>query len=183
MKLELGVGGRGEKEPGFSSSPIYPQANMLLEPVNLSTDTRHSLMNKACICWAQTFLSWQNCNVSCQSWGHLVPDHSTWLCPPLSLMVFSSVSTFLFIQATDEGFWLMNNFLKLVCFLLLDTVKGVWVSLEVDDGETPVSFKNVIRREEPRWRRNRTGRPLSLLQIHPKNNWTLNKVHKTTSDR
>ena len=64
----------------------------------------------------------------------------------------------------------MNNFLKLVCFLLLDTVKGVWVSLEVDDGETPVSFKNVIRREEPRWRRNRTGRPLSLLQIQRKNN-------------
>ena len=37
--------------------------------------------------------------------------------------------------------------------------------------------------EEPRWRRNRTGRPLSLLQIHRKNNWTLNKFHKTTSDR
>ena len=34
-----------------------------------------------------------------------------------------------------------------------------------------------------RWRRNRTGRPLSLLQIHRKNNWTLNKFHKTTSDR
>ena len=38
-------------------------------------------------------------------------------------------------------------------------------------------------REESRWWRNRTGRPLSLLQIHRKNNWTVNKVHKTTSDR
>ena len=37
--------------------------------------------------------------------------------------------------------------------------------------------------EESRWWRNRTGRPLSLLQIHRKNNWTVNKVHKTTSDR
>ena len=26
------------------------------------------------------------------------------------------------------------------------------------------------REEEPRWQRNRTGRPLSLLQIHGKNN-------------
>ena len=36
--------------------------------------------------------------------------------------------------------------------------------------------------EESRWRRNRTGRSLSLLQIHPKNR-TVNKVYKTTSDR
>ena len=40
----------------------------------------------------------------------------------------------------------------------------------------------IYSREEPRWRRNRKGRPLSLLQIHRKNNWMLNKVHKTTSD-
>ena len=37
-------------------------------------------------------------------------------------------------------------------------------------------------REESRWRRNRTGRSLSLLQIHQKNNRTVNKVYKTTSD-
>ena len=36
--------------------------------------------------------------------------------------------------------------------------------------------------EESRWRRNRTGRSLSLLQIHRKNNRTVNKVYKTTSD-
>ena len=39
------------------------------------------------------------------------------------------------------------------------------------------------RGEESRWRRNRTGRSLSLLQIHRKNNRTVNKVYKTTSDR
>ena len=38
-------------------------------------------------------------------------------------------------------------------------------------------------REESRWRRNRTGWSLSLLQIHWKNNRTVNKVYKTTSDR
>ena len=38
-------------------------------------------------------------------------------------------------------------------------------------------------REESRWRRSRTGRSLSLLQIHRKNNRTVNKVYKTTSDR
>ena len=38
------------------------------------------------------------------------------------------------------------------------------------------------REGKGRWRRNRTGRPLSLLQIHRKTNWTLNKFHKTTSD-
>ena len=40
--------------------------------------------------------------------------------------------------------------------------------------------KNKNKGEESRWQRNRTGRPLSLLQIHWKNNWTVNKVHKTT---
>ena len=39
------------------------------------------------------------------------------------------------------------------------------------------------QRSNPRWRRNRTGRPLYLLQIHRKNNRTVNKVYKTTSDR
>ena len=34
---------------------------------------------------------------------------------------------------------------------------------------------------ELRWWRNRTGRPLSPLQIHRKNIWTLSKLHKTTS--
>ena len=33
-------------------------------------------------------------------------------------------------------------------------------------------------REEPRWWRNTTGRPLSLLQIHRKNNWTQSKLQK-----
>ena len=38
-------------------------------------------------------------------------------------------------------------------------------------------------RGESRWWRNRTGRSLSLLQTHQKNNRTVNKVYKTTSDR
>ena len=37
--------------------------------------------------------------------------------------------------------------------------------------------------EESSWWRNRTGRSLSLLQIHRKNNRTVNKVYETTSDR
>ena len=37
--------------------------------------------------------------------------------------------------------------------------------------------------EEPRWWRTRTGRPLSPLQIHQKNNQTQSKLHKTTADR
>ena len=40
-----------------------------------------------------------------------------------------------------------------------------------------------LSREESRWQRNRTGRSLSLLQIHRKNNRKVNKVYKTTSDR
>ena len=40
-----------------------------------------------------------------------------------------------------------------------------------------------VRGEESRWRRNRTERSLSLLQIHRKNNRTVKKVYKTTSDR
>ena len=45
------------------------------------------------------------------------------------------------------------------------------------------SIKKQKEREESRWRRNRTGRSLSLLQIHRENNRTVNKVYKTTSDR
>ena len=41
----------------------------------------------------------------------------------------------------------------------------------------------VGRGEESRWWRSRTGRSLSLLQIHRKNNRTVKKVYKTTSDR
>ena len=48
-------------------------------------------------------------------------------------------------------------------------------------------WRNISRKneegEESRWRRSRTGRSLSLLQIHRKNNRTVNKVYKTTSDR
>ena len=37
---------------------------------------------------------------------------------------------------------------------------------------SPLGDFNVKLREELRWRRNRTGRPLSSLQIHRKNIWT-----------
>ena len=47
--------------------------------------------------------------------------------------------------------------------------------------ESSVKLKK-FKREESRWRRNRTGRSLCLLQIHRKNNRTVKKVYKTTSD-
>ena len=43
-------------------------------------------------------------------------------------------------------------------------------------------FKTDFRKVVLRWQRNRTRRPLSLPQIHPKNTWTLSKFHKTTSE-
>ena len=49
-------------------------------------------------------------------------------------------------------------------------------------GQKLNKIKKRMRGEESRWRRDRTGRSLSLLQIHRKNNLTVNKVHKTTSD-
>ena len=45
------------------------------------------------------------------------------------------------------------------------------------------TLKSRDQGEESRWWRNRTGRSLSLLQIHRKNNRTVKKVYKTTSDR
>ena len=39
-----------------------------------------------------------------------------------------------------------------------------------------------IRGAVLRWQGNRTGRPLSPLQIHQKNIWTLSKFYKTTSE-
>ena len=58
--------------------------------------------------------------------------------------------------------------------------------IKVKEESEKVGLKLNIRKTKdsrPRWWRTRTGRPLSPLQIHQKNNWTVNKVHKTTSDR
>ena len=52
-----------------------------------------------------------------------------------------------------------------------------------NDASLAVLKYMAFRGEESRWRRNRTGRLLSLLQIHRKNNRTVKKVYKTTSDR
>ena len=54
--------------------------------------------------------------------------------------------------------------------------------MKVKEEREKVGLKLNIQGEESRWRRNRTGRSLSLLQIHRKNNRTVNKVYKTTSD-
>ena len=44
-------------------------------------------------------------------------------------------------------------------------------------------FKNRINLEVVlRWQKNRTGRSLSLPQIHQKNIWMLSKFHRTTSE-
>ena len=61
-----------------------------------------------------------------------------------------------------------------------------WISLQ-SKGFSRVFSNTIVQKqqfeEESRWRRNRTGWSLSLIQIHWKNNRTVNKVHKTTSDR
>ena len=54
--------------------------------------------------------------------------------------------------------------------------------LDIKDKDDITKLKTVSG-EESRWRRNRTERSLSLLQIHRKNNRTVKKVYKTTSDR
>ena len=38
------------------------------------------------------------------------------------------------------------------------------------EGRRKRENKKEKEKEEPRWRRNRTGRPFSLLEIHQKNN-------------
>ena len=46
----------------------------------------------------------------------------------------------------------------------------------------PCFIKDHVLERQERWRRNRTGRPLSPSQIHQKNILTLSKFHKTTSE-
>ena len=55
--------------------------------------------------------------------------------------------------------------------------------MEAEEMKRWQAYTELYRWEESRRRRNRTGRPLSVLQIHRKNNGTVNKVYKTTSDR
>ena len=50
----------------------------------------------------------------------------------------------------------------------------------VDSSQCMAKPMQFCRGEESRWRRSRTGRSLSLLQIHRKNNRTVKKVYKTT---
>ena len=66
------------------------------------------------------------------------------------------------------GTWVMEN-LRAFCSVLLWTQK---CSLK----------QSYLGSLIIRWRRNRTGRPLSPPQIHQKNIWTLSKFHKTTSE-
>ena len=59
-----------------------------------------------------------------------------------------------------------------------------WTTREVpEEVMSSLNTKKLRLEEESRWWRNRTGRSLSLLQIHRKNNRMVNKVYKTTSDR
>ena len=61
-----------------------------------------------------------------------------------------------------------------------------WISLpskESQESSSTPQLKSINSEEEPRWWRNRTGRPLSPLQIHQQNIWTQSKLHKTTFDR
>ena len=61
----------------------------------------------------------------------------------------------------------------------IDTNKNLLYS----SGSSNLVLQMNVKSGKVRWRRNRTGRSLSLLQIHRKNNRTVNKVYKTTSDR
>ena len=53
-----------------------------------------------------------------------------------------------------------------------------------EEVELPKQFCGEVKRWGTvlRWRRNRTGRPISPPQIHRKSTWTLSKYHKTTSE-
>ena len=75
-------------------------------------------------------------------------------------------------------FWVLNPLV--ICLEIIKILKKSCLGLYHPD---KIFLKSKNTREESRWRRNRMGRPLSLLQIHRRNNWTVNKVHKTTSDR
>ena len=56
-----------------------------------------------------------------------------------------------------------------------------WFYYMQKESEKEYISKNNIQEAVLRWRRNRTGRPLSLSQIPQKNISTLSKPHKTTS--
>ena len=56
------------------------------------------------------------------------------------------------------------------------------VKLFIRKGNNYLSFKLLSSGDVLRWRRNRTGRPLSPSQIPQKNISTLSKLHKTTSE-
>ena len=62
-----------------------------------------------------------------------------------------------------------------------EELKSLLMKVKEESEKDGLKFN--IQGEESRWRRNRTERSLSLLQIHRKNNRTVKKVYKTTSDR
>ena len=106
----------------------------------------------------------RNCRPGCsQSWFcHLL---AVWFCPS------SSQHQFPHLYCACVHAW--------TCLLCIIPV-GFSGQIIYDS----INLQKPIRvGEESRWRRNRTGRSLSRLQIHRKNNRTVNKVYKTTSDR
>ena len=121
--------------------------------------------------------------------SHLIPCRPLLLLPPIppSIRVFSNEST---LRMRWSKYWSFSFSISpsnehpgltscRMDWLDLLAVQGTLKSL-LQHHSSKVS---ILQREESRWWRNRTGRSLSLLQIHWKNNRTVNKVYKTTSDR
>ena len=53
---------------------------------------------------------------------------------------------------------------------LPEIIKAIYDKLTAKNVLNGEKLKTLLLREESRWQRNRMGRPLSLLQIHRKNN-------------
>ena len=114
------------------------------------------------------------------------------------ILIFSTLcSLFLFFFQIHLVFRDKVHSFSLYFFIVLNSeysIHTLWINekivilqLEISSVEnrykSKVSLEAPFWRKASRWRRNRTGRSLSLLQIHRKNNRTVNKVYKTTSDR
>ena len=124
----------------------------------------------------------------------MAPDAMTFIFQMLSFKPAFSLSSFILIQQLFSFSLLSaiklisSAYLRLLIFLPEILIPACDSSIQPgilhDLLCTEVNWARwQYRGEEPRWCRNRTGRPRSLLQIHQKNNRTQSKLHKTTSDR
>ena len=162
-----------------SEMPSHPHCPLLLLPSIFPSIRVFSTESPICIRWPK---HWSfSCSISpSKEYSGLTSFKIDWD----NLLTFQETLKSLFQHSLKASILRHSAFFTLqLSHLYMTTGKTIALTIWAFIGKVISLLFKTQSREESRWQRNRTGRSLSLLQIHRKNNRTVKKVYKTTSDR